>query len=73
MQAEIKLPIQKLKKESKKKTKILNDYSQLIKTIKKEYQLVAKENKNFKKIRLQKVKSYKNQQQSIEHNKKAMK
>ena len=71
MQAEIKLPIQKLKKESKKKTKILNDYSQLIKTIKKEYQLVAKE--NFKKIRLRKVKSYKNQQQSIEHNKKGMK
>ena len=71
MQAEIKLPIQKLKKESKKKTKILNDYCQLIKTIKKEYQLVAKE--NFKKIRLRKVKSYKNQQQSIEHNKKGMK
>ena len=57
MQAEIKLPIQKLKKESKKKTKIINYYSQLIKTIKKEYQLVAKE--NLKKIRLQKVKSYK--------------
>ena len=55
MQAKIKLPIQKLKKENKKKTKIINDYSQLIKTIKKEYQLVAKE--NFKKIRLQKVKS----------------
>ena len=57
MQAEIKLPIQKLKKESKRKTKIINDYSQLIKTIKKEYQLVAKG--NLKKIRLQKVKSYK--------------
>ena len=57
MQAKIKLPIQKLKKENKKKTKIINDYSQLIKTIKKEYQLVAKE--NLKKIRLQKVKSYK--------------
>ena len=57
MQAEIKLPIQKLKKGSKKKTKIINYYSQLIKTIKKEYQLVAKE--NLKKIRLQKVKSYK--------------
>ena len=57
MQAEIKLPIQKLKKESKKKTKIINYYSQLIKTIKKEYQLVAKE--NLKKIRLQIVKSYK--------------
>ena len=72
MQAEIELPILKLKKESKKKTEIINDYSQLIKAIKKD-QLVAKENKNFKKIRLQKVKSYKNQQQSIEHNKKAMK
>ena len=72
MQAEIELPILKLKKESKKKTEIINDYSQLIKAIKKD-QLVAKENKNLKKIRLQKVKSYKNQQQSIEHNKKAMK
>ena len=71
MQAEIELPILKFKKESKKKTKIINDYSQLIKAIKKD-QLVAKENKNLKKIRLQKVKSYKNQQQSIEHNKKAM-
>ena len=57
MQAEIELPILKFKKESKKKTKIINYYSQLIKTIKKEYQLVAKE--NLKKIRLQKVKSYK--------------
>ena len=72
MQAEIELPILKLKKESKKKTEIINDYSQLIKAIKKD-QLVAKENKNLKKIRLQKVKSYKNQQQSIEHNKKTMK
>ena len=71
MQAEIELPILKFKKESKKKTKNINDYSQLIKAIKKD-QLVAKENKNLKKIRLQKVKSYKNQQQSIEHNKKAM-
>ena len=44
MQAEIELPILKLKKESKKKTKIINDYSQLIKAMKKD-QLVAKENK----------------------------
>ena len=45
---------------------------QLIQTIKKEYQLLAKEYENFK-IRLQKVESYKNQQQLIEHNKKATK
>ena len=45
---------------------------QLIQTIKKEYQLLAKEYENLK-IRLQKVESYKNQQQLIEHNKKATK
>ena len=41
-------------------------------TIKKEYQLLAKENENLK-IRLRKVENYKNQQQLIELNKKAMK
>ena len=72
MPAEIKLSIQKLKNKSKIKTKIINDYSKLIQTIKKEYQLLAKENENLK-TRLQKAESYKNQQQLIQHNKKAMK
>ena len=56
----------------RKKTKFFNDYLQLTQTIKKGYQLLAKEYQDLK-IRLQKVESYKNQQQLIEHNKKATK
>ena len=56
----------------RKKTKFFNDYLQLTQTIKKGYQLLAKEYQDLK-IRLQKVESYKNQQQLIEHNKKVLK
>ena len=56
----------------RKKTKFFNDYFRLTQTIKKGYQLLAKEYQDLK-IRLQKVESYKNQQQLIEHNKKVLK
>ena len=56
----------------RKKTKFFNDYLQLTQTIKKGYQLLAKEYQDLK-IRLQKVESYKNQKQLIEHNKKVLK
>ena len=56
----------------RKKTKFFNDYLQLTQKKKKGYQLLAKEYQDLK-IRLQKVESYKNQQQLIEHNKKVLK
>ena len=48
MQAEIKLSIQKLENEKNKKTKVINDYSQLIQTIKKRISIVCKKNRKLK-------------------------
>ena len=50
----------------------VNEYSQLIQKIRKQYLEIYKENENVK-LRLQKPESYRNQEELIKHNKQAMK
>ena len=50
----------------------VNEYSQLIQKIRKQYLEIYKENENVK-LKLQKPESYRNQEELIKHNKQAMK
>ena len=50
----------------------VNEYSQFIQKIRKQYLEIYKENENVK-LRLQKPESYRNQEELIKHNKQAMK
>ena len=59
LQNEIKERVKKLHIESKKKTKTINEYAALISSIRKEYEILCKENQNLK-AENQKLKDYNN-------------
>ena len=70
LQAEIKQSIQKLENDNKKKIKIINDT--IFADKKKGYPILNKEKENFE-TRLKKIENYKNEQELIAYNKKAVK
>ena len=70
LQAEIKQSIQKLENDNKKKIKIINDT--IFADKKKGYPILNKEKENLE-TRLKKIENYKNEQELIAYNKKAVK
>ena len=61
LQNEIKETVKKLHIESKNKTKTINEYTVLISSVRKEYEILYKENQNLK-TENQKLKDYNNRQ-----------
>ena len=61
LQNEIKETVKKLHIESKNKTKTINEYTALISSVRKEYEILYKENQNLK-TENQKLKDYNNRQ-----------
>ena len=61
LQNEIKETVKKLHIESKNKTKTINEYTALISSVRKEYEILYKENQNLK-AENQKLKDYNNRQ-----------
>ena len=72
LQNELKESFKKLHLDSKNKTKTINNYSALIATIRKEYEILHKENQQLK-IKIQKLEDYNTHQQWVDYNKRVMK
>ena len=72
LQNELKESFKKLHLDSKNKTKTINNYSALIATIRKEYEILHKENQQLK-IKIQKLEDYNTHQQLVDYNKRVMK
>ena len=72
LQNELKESFKKLHLDSKNKTKTINNYSALIATIRKEYEIPHKENQQLK-IKIQKLEDYNTHQQLVDYNKRVMK
>ena len=72
LQNELKESFKKLHLDSKNKTKTINNYSALIATIRKEYEILLKENQQLK-IKIQKLEDYNTHQQLVDYNKRVMK
>ena len=72
LQNELKESFKKLHLDSKNKTKTINNYSALIATIRKEYEILHKENQQLK-IKIQKLEGYNTHQQLVDYNKRVMK
>ena len=72
LQNELKESFKKLHLDSKNKTKTINNYSALIATIRKEYEILLKENHQLK-IKIQKLEDYNTHQQLVDYNKRVMK
>ena len=72
LQNELKESFKKLHLDSKNKTKTINNYSALIATIRKEYEILHKENQQLK-IKIEKLEDYNTHQQFVDYNKRVMK
>ena len=72
LQNDIKESIKKIMLDNKNKNKTINDYAELIIKIRKEYEIICKENKNLK-MRLQKSENFNERQQLMDYNKEAIK
>ena len=72
LQNELKESFKKLHLDIKNKTKTINNYSALIATIRKEYEIFHKENQQLK-IKIQKLEDYNTHQQLVDYNKRVMK